>query len=614
MDDDPSSSKPRWPSIALKAAAVLSIVLPHICTRILSWKQFFVSGIDRPLFDGSDSYYHAHRIGLLFENFPTLRFHDRFMAHPSGTMAEWPLGFDYSIAALLASGRLFGLEWSEMVWTLPFVTLSLSLITLWLFHRLLSTKLNGVAAWAGTVCLSLNLAFISTSSVGTLDHHVHEVLGAVLLMMLPRFVSSPAGSRRSAAAAGVGVALLVWCSTLLAFLLTAFLIVWFFTALATKNTSAPPHFSWFSLTLGGGVVLFGALEALGRSAFFSFATLSLLHVAAVILPLAAFHLLGRLRPLKLVLMLTAPAAIGLVLMPEATLWVVNFILGSDDFLLNLSEVLPIFMSREGPSFVAIHALFGVLYLLFPVAFVALRRWDKQSFDTAPPNWFVFGLFLLSFSQKRFAHLFAPGFVLILWTLVDTRIGRTKHIAYILALVLLLEPIAFFGRNLTSSMTRASRDAVEVALFLRSLEPNDDFGVAAPPNMGNAINFLAMLPATTNTFFYKRYLSFDLNLRSFTNDRELVSFLRENQVGYLVAADDSRYRTMLLGLFERHDEAKRFAQIELLPCSHEYMQFSYDRLACTSSRVPGLRLLQTLVFSRDPKRLMRRATIYEVLPP
>jgi len=92
----------------------------------------------------------------------------------------------------------------------------------------------------------------------------------------------------------------------------------------------------------------------------------------------------------------------------------------------------------------------------------------------------------------------------------------------------------------------------------------------------------------------------------------VGFLRKNKIGFLVATDDVRYRTMLLNLFNQKVQADRFAKMQFRPCDAPYLAFAMDRLACLNHPVLGLNRLKTFVFSADPMHLIRRAVVYQVL--
>ena len=611
----------KLPRSASFIVGALAILMPHLLVRGWSWKRFIVSGSDTPYFSGSDSYYHAHRIGQLFQSFPSITFHDPFMAFPRGTVAQWPFGFDYLVAALSSLGKLIGFGWSEVVWVLPFVSILVSIPVVFLFYRMMSRGSSPMTAWLATLCFSMGFAFIKVSHVGQLDHHIDETLGVVLLMVIPSIVSK-GGSSTGAAITGIFLATLVWTTTLLAFLVSIFCVVWLTLRMFAVEAPCPPtRLGPFFVSLALCLILFCGIESWARMEFFSFGTLSFLHAGAILAPLGAMFCLGKLRPVVIVGLLSLPLISYVAIMPSAVGWILSFVFAHNPFISNVVEALPIFMTRHGPTFTPIHAYFGVAYVLFPFMFLMLRRTDRgdrgvNSPILAPAFWFALILFLISFSQKRFAHLFSPALVFVTFsyarTVAEAAPKRsTAAIVLSVASVLLLEPLWVFAGQTDAAPSLSTVRAVAVAKHIAELNIDPTAGVSAPPNMGNAINFVARRPSTSNTFFYERFLETDMRVRDFESTDALIEFSRDNHIGALVATDDVRYRTMLLGLFGRDDEAERFAKLEHLPCSEEYLRFAFDRLACLDEAPPGLDRTQTFVFGHGHLSLMRRAVVYRV---
>ena len=595
---------------SLLAAAAIGAV--HVAARLRHVHVFLETELARPLLDSADAFYHAHRTELLYEAFPVFRYQDPFMFHPEGAVAEWPLGLDWMVAGALRGLGLVGVDWASAVWLVPFVQLVLSVATLAVFLKLAHAHLPAAAAWGASLAFALSTAIVRVSAAGGYDHHVNEVTGVVLLLLLPHLAGAR-GSRAGSVAAGIALGLLTWTTTLLAFVIAAFLLVSLVVGLFERPELEPQrHLRAASIALGATLALFATIESAARGAPFALTTLSYAHVLAVAVPLGAMELLGRTRPVVVIGLLTLALGGAIVAFGPPVGWAARFALGGDPFFGNVSEARPIFLSDDGPTFMYVHALYGLAYVAFPLAFLAVRRRGPAAMPAAV-LWFCLVLFFIGFSQKRFAHLFAPAliFVTVAWASGVSR-GRWRAAALALALITLCEPFIVYGAAVTPRISPGSRDAIAVATVLRRRAATESpLGVSAPPNMGSAINWLAGLPSVTNAFFYPQYLVEDLRLREIESSSELVDHLHARRIGYLVAADDVRYRTMLLELLDRSSEAARFVDLETRPCHPAYMQYAYDRAACLPEPIGGLERISTIELARDPGRLMRRAVIYRV---
>jgi hypothetical protein len=595
-----------WARVVLLGAAVALLLAFHLFLRLRGAETFRRSDVDQPLFASADSYYHAHRVRLLHRAFPRLVYHDRFMFHPQGATAEWPMGFAYPLAAVL---KTLG-PWPRAVWALPYVTPTLSVVAWALFLWLAASVMGWPLGALATLCLSAALPFLQQSSIGVLDHHVNEVTAVVLLLCLPLLLAASA-PRACGPLAGLALGALLWSSTLLALPIAAFLAIW----LVAQRGGYEPRPARLWTFAGAFAVSAGAaalVEAAHRNAYFSPVTLSFAHVGACLAPLLGMALPTRVRPRALLigLALLALAAVPLLYRSNAFRWMAGFLLGGGDAVLaNVSEARSLIVTRDGLGFEFIHAFFGLLYLAFPVVFLMLRRRDGGKLGPAI-LWFSLLLFLLSFSQKKLAHLFTPAYVLTVVSLVSSWSVRARVPAAAAAAVLLLEPLA--ANWAPPGMSPSTRQGVEVAAVLRTHQLDDHLGVAAPPNMGSVINYVAGLPTVTNAFFYRRYLEFDLQLRSFEDDGALLDFLRKHRIGALVATDDVRYRTMLLHLVGRDDLAARSSRLDHQPCAPAQLRFALDRLACQEATQPaGLQRIRTFDFGGAPSDLLRRAVVYRV---
>jgi hypothetical protein len=594
------------------AVGFSALLALHLIFRLLHAKQYYGTDLGRPLLAGSDAFYHAHRTELLFDSFPRLVFFDPKLASPHGAIAEWGLGFDYFFAALFSLLGLFGAEWRQLVWALPVAPVAISLLSLWLFFRLACAHLDRYLAFGAALCFSLNLGYISVSTLGEYDHHVNEVAGVALLLLLPGIIGAR-GSALKSVLSGIGLSALVWNTTLFAYLASLFFFVWQVTRMREKRPGPLPYIRPFAISLFVSLIGVTIVESIGHGAFFSFTTLSLTHMLAIIIPVAwigsPFHIKAR----HLAVFVLGALALLAIFRLDAVLWVINYVTGWDSFIGNVSESKPIFMTRGGPSFIFVHIYFGVLYIAIPIVFLFLRRALHEKSGMGPSTssviWFSLVLYVVSFSQLRFAHLATPGFVLLVFLTVNTRRGRQRLFAAGIALILLLEPFLVFNDRIQTSPSTATQQAAAISKVLLSAGHKKNFGVMAPPNFGNAILYWTGMPIVTNTFFYKRYLKADLELRRITDDEALVAFLRQRKIRYLVAADDVRYRTMLLEMFGHAAEADRFSKYHYKPCHRVYHQFAYDRLACSGSKDGRMSPVGRFLFSRDATKLMRRVTVF-----
>lgn len=599
----------------LQSIAILSgLVTAHVGVRVIPIGEIFLKGLSRPLLAGSDSYYHAHRTSLQFADFPKARFFDPFMAHPNGAVAEWSLGFDYLWAAVFSVAKLFGATWERLVWALPFCSIALSLAALAVFYRLALIYLPASLTRLACLCFCLNLAFVGVSAVADFDHHVVEMVGVPLLMLTPH-VLAKARSRLATASLALGLCLAIWCSTFLANLAVMFHALWLTLRVFSRREPESPHFTTYAVVLSLGLVIISTIEAIGHRSFFSFTTMSLFHAAVLPLLCSGLVVANRVRPLYLAIVYCVAVVGVLAVYRGAMLFVVNYLAGWDDFISNMVESRPIFLTRRGFSVDYMHLYFGVLYALFPFLFLALRRRNIESESGGsmiPVNlWFSLVLLLMSLSQKRFAHLAVPGFIIMVFVFIAPLAGRRKLAFGVLMTALLIEPLAYFGTDGLPSVSRYGRLA---AIFADDIPPSTEVhpkGIMTSPNFGSAFVYFTGRPIVSNTFYYKRYLQADLELRRITSDAALKEFLHRKKIAYLVAADDVRYRTMLLRLFGRDDEADRFSQHHFSPCGAVYLHFAYDRLACGNTRIDGLTLIRSKFMYRDPDALMRRVTLYKV---
>jgi hypothetical protein len=267
------------------------------------------------------------------------------------------------------------------------------------------------------------------------------------------------------------------------------------------------------------------------------------------------------------------------------------------------------MDADGPTFRFIRHYFGFLYPLYIVAFLAVRR-RTPGFDAQPRHWFSLFLFVLSFSQIRFAHLFVPAWILMWFSLASTmKTQRARWLVCAALSLCLLEPTLATRNQFSRGLTPVEKITLDIAKFLESRpEPGH---VSAPPNMGNQLLYLTKRGVVTTPFFLPKYLRRDLDLRDETDIMALIHSERSQGIRFIVAADDVRYHTMLKRMFHREVTESTF-EADLAPCSPTHLAHAYYRLACIPRNRPGLTVLGTFVVPGAYfASLYRTATVYRI---
>lgn len=600
-------------SPAVAAALAAALVAFTVLVDLPGWRSYLPPDLDVPLFSGSDSFAHAHRVRSILERPGESVVFDRHFDHPHGTALDWPVGFDYLVAgALLLPARLAG-GFSAVARALPFAQVALAIVTVLVFFFTARRKLGLWPGFAAAVCLAASGAFRTVSAVGGLDHHGLEVLATVLLLGLP-WALEPAAPTRRAALYGLALAACAWGSTISGYLLVIYLgLIFAFDAPATLSIGVRQARA-FAGSLLLSLCAAAIYEARARGGWLDVATLSLVQPGLVVLGmlLVALRRRGRGRLAVLVAVLVACAACVLAWQPIA--WVLGFLGSFGSIFPHLREMQPLFMTPAGPSLSLVHSQFGLLYLVSPLVFLLLRRGGPGP-TFALGLWLYLALFLLSFAQQRFTHLFAAAFV---WGafFFAARLGQPTRRRSVAALVfvsaLLLEPFLVpGGAPPVGGPSPATKQTVEVARLIQRADPGGRGAVHAPPNMGNALVWLTRRPVVTNTFFYPRRFVFDRQVREAGDTTELVALLRERGIAFFVAADDARFRFMLHELFGDDAAARRWSKLQYQPCHPELLRFAYDRLACGVEESPSLELVGSLRFPGDERALLRRARVFRV---
>jgi hypothetical protein len=297
------------------------------------------------------------------------------------------------------------------------------------------------------------------------------------------------------------------------------------------------------------------------------------------------------------------------------LWIADFFWAKGGVFEHLGEMRPLLLDAGGPTWTHVHSQFGLLYLASPLMFIWLRRMGTQA-QFRCGAWFFLALFILSFAQQRFTHLFAPAFVLAPFLLVAQKVKerRPRMACYAAIAVLLAEPFAVgMASRQPMGPSAATEQARQVAISLNEADPGGQGAVFAPPNLGNALVWLTRRPVVTNTFFYPQKFVFDWQVRQAQTNDELERLLRERGIEFFVAADDARFRVMLAHLLGLHEEARAWQSVQYAPCHERLLEFAYDRLACATQTAEAFQLIADLHFPGTSFSLLRRLRVFRLNP-
>jgi dolichyl-diphosphooligosaccharide--protein glycosyltransferase len=206
----------------VRIVAPLALFLLAFAIRALPFQTVLVEG--RPLFFGSDVYYHMRRIVYSIVRFPAALGFDPYINFPDGGRAIWTPFLDWGIAALLRPfwGHLAEVQLERMaIWVPPALGAATVVALYFLAQKHFGTA---VALIAGAV-LSVLSAHFWYSQVGFIDHHAAVALAttfviAAAMALLARSSREPEMLRpawRSSVATGsaMGAALLLWPGSLL---------------------------------------------------------------------------------------------------------------------------------------------------------------------------------------------------------------------------------------------------------------------------------------------------------------------------------------------------------------------------------------------------------------
>jgi dolichyl-diphosphooligosaccharide--protein glycosyltransferase len=536
-----------WAPVALFAFA--------LAVRGLSFASVFQGS--RIQFFDYDSYYHMRRVLQSLAHFPSVLAFDPYLNFPHGGQPIWPPLFDRCLAfALWPFQRPQHPQSVERiaVWIPPLLGAATAVAA----YCIASRHFGRAAAWLCAGLLCVLPAHFAYSQLGYIDHHVAVGLASALLLgagmaFLARDEEGW-GAPDLLLALLPGGCLLLWPGMLLEVALTEVaLLGWLLCAPDAQRAAARAgrlavlHAVSLALVLPGGLTthwqLWGDFSPVVISRFqpWLFASLCL-HA------LACRLLWRRSGGATLARRVVDAAAVGVVLAGASLLLVPGLAGGAADawrwltraeaFQSSVWESRPLFV-RDG----RIDATDAQFYLsralyLFPLALAGFA-WDARRRPDRAARWLLLAwslcFALLAAAQRRFVHVFALPFALVLGAslpllqhalaarLPDRRLRAGLGAAGVALLLWLLLPVTpeyrFHLHNLSERLARRpvalsphvmrARAASEAALWLRDhspptagfLDPSEqpEYGVLSDYGYGHLISYVARRPAVVGNF-------------------------------------------------------------------------------------------------------------------
>ncbi len=513
-----------WPQAVTLGAAFLAT----FWARLPGARLVFAQG-ELLQWDG-DSAYHLKRILYALQHFPGLLRFDPAMNWPAGAPCPWPDGFD-----LLAAGwgLLLGFgDPARATVAIMLFTPMLALLAMWAAMDLARLVVpegpaKGAAVFAAGVLTGLAPSSLFQSQVGFLDHHICELLAAMLLFgwALRRLPGPGAPFSRSPAAWEIGGALAT------VFALWVFAGGVLYVALACAVVVAALILDERPRIVGSGapalaagaaisaLLTWPAIRAHGRMISYQFPSLlppllvalaaggvavSVLVTRLTKRRAARIGLLGLLGPALL-----AGAALSLSQAANETrAGLVGWLLRRDPWIATIAEFQPLSADRRG-LLMALWTNFGAAGFAAPVL-LAAGGWNIVRTARARGVAFLalsVGFALFTLNQNRFGRIGVPLLMIdvaaVLAALAHRRRARQSLSAArvfpaVAALVLIAcDPI------LRPSLVPPyifQPPVVAAALDLRDHARGDaPTGVLTPWDLGHTMSVLSGLPTLTNGF-------------------------------------------------------------------------------------------------------------------
>jgi asparagine N-glycosylation enzyme membrane subunit Stt3 len=514
----------RWFEPALFVAVLVTTILPRLGTLHL----VFARG-ELQQWDG-DSAYHLMRIRDAIARFPSMIRFDPAMAWPDGAACPWPDGFDYLAAAW---GLLAGLgdpQRAELAVLL--FTPILAVIGVWAAMDLARLVVPDGPAKSGAIAAAGLLTSVAPttvyfSSVGFLDHHIVELISALLLCgwALRRF-PGPSASWASSPwrweAAGAAIATLSLWLFAGGVLYVALAVVLVAVALLAEErprlagSGAPALLAAAAVS---ALLAMPAVRAHGRVLSYQFPSYLqalLLAVAGAGLALAvAVARLARRPPVRLAVLLAAGLAAGAAGVfataagAQIRAGLSGWLLRTDPWIATIAEFQPL-GARERSFWLALFSNFGSIGVCAPLillggTWVAARTARARGIAFAA---FTAAFVLLTVNQIRFGRVGVP-LLMIHLAAVLAAVAHRRHVPGTPALwtvrifpaLVAVVPV-FTDPTLRpeARLTGGFPPWVAAGLGLRELSADDrGHGVLTQWDAGHLVAYTSGLPTVTNGF-------------------------------------------------------------------------------------------------------------------
>jgi hypothetical protein len=594
----------------LFAVVLLTTILPRLSTLRLLFAR---GGVQQ--WDG-DSAYHLERIRHAMAHFPGILRFDPAMAWPDGAACPWPDGFDLLAAAwgLLAG---FGDPGRAELAVFLFTPI-LAVLGVWAAMDLARLVIPDGPAKPGAVAAvglltSVAPSTVYLSSVGFLDHHIVELISALLLggWALRRFrgpaATWTASPLRWEAAGALIATLSLWCfagGVLYVALATALV------AVAVLLDERPRLVGSGAPGLGAAALLSALLampsvHAHGRVLSYQFPSYlqaMLLGVAAAGLALAVAVTRVRRGPFARLAVLAAAVALAGAAGLYATAagaqiraGLAGWLLRTDPWIATIAEFQPL-GAQERNFLLALFSNYGSLGVGAPLvllggAFVVVRTARGRGLAFSA---FTAAFVLLSVNQIRFGRVGVPLLMIHLAATLAAfahrrqgAAGSTRWPARVFPALIALV-LVFADPVLRPTRSQGSfPPSVAAGLGIRELAGDDrSMGVLTQWDAGHFVGFSSGLPTVTNGFgAYLGEALFNESEGIFSGSAEaLDAYLTRRRVRWVVAGGST---APLLGAVKGHGpfalpNGSRKAVLDL----DYFRSFGASPLVIGGSGIPG----------------------------
>lgn len=478
---------------AMRWLVLAMLVALGVVGRLLPWQDVFRADGTVSLVE-ADSHYYARFAHLARESFPRWRDDDPYVNFPTGAVIIWPPVHTWSVAlaevAAGAEGDEAGVAWVGPGWSLVWLLLIAWMLRGWRWYE----------AGATLLTLAVSPVAVQAGALGNGDHHVHEVFGAALgVLLVLQFLEGPTTRRAIGAGLVIGGAPLFTTLGVLAAPLWALSTA---AALAAGVTLEARRHVTVGLTATATSLAIAACFGHWTMDFERpglFGPLFSLSVLAVPVALAGARERNGWRWAFLL-----PLGVGVLLAPQLVR-ALGQLRGDDPILSGVYESHPVWH----PNIELLPLLHSLLFLA-PLVMLALVAGARRR----PALWAVLAVLValvaLGLQQLRFFQAAAGALAMALGPALEatSQLRRPVRVAaWGVAALLLIAPVFALRREppLDTLATR-SRSTLD---WLRAHSPAPGppfdrdtaprYGVLAAAHLGHFIELWAERPAVASTF-------------------------------------------------------------------------------------------------------------------